>query len=263
MQASADMTVPEQENNSLQSVPVSARRSLVEIIIALGFTALLVWGAQSLMHPATLPIKQVRIEGDFRYLSTALLQERIRNRVTGGFFNVDVAAIRDALLQEPWVSDVSVHRVWPDSLQVYVTEQVPVARWNDSGLLNHHGALFEPQADSIPAQLPLLRGPSFSGELVLEKYRQLSNSLTAVDMAVAELWLDDRRAWHFVTTTGLRVVLGKQAFAERLQRFVQRVPSGLAEKLQAAAEIDLRYPNGFAVRWKDAGELPEQHNGAL
>lgn len=250
MQANAEIIHDVREQDRQVPAHSTAERSLHEIIVALGFTALVVWAGHTLMSPGTLPIKQVRIEGDFRNLSTAVLQDLIRDEVKGGFFNINVTAIRNALLMEPWVSDVSVHRVWPDSLQVYVNEEVAVTRWNDDALLNNRGRLFRPEKNTIPGNLPLLKGPPMSQALMLDKFRYLDEHLVPLGMSLAELTLDERRSWKFVTKNGLKVVLGKKNFNERVKRFIEQVPSSLAENINDAEQIDMRYPNGFAVRWK-------------
>jgi len=230
-----------------------------ELIFAVMFTAFLVWAGFYLLNPATLPIKQVRIEGEFRNLSTTALQDLARPKVTGGFFNIDVSAVRNTLLTEPWVRDVSVHRVWPDSLQVFVTEQVAVARWKDTGLLNRSSQLFIPDRASIPSGLPVLDGPEGSQAMMLEKYFYLQNHLAPLAIQVSILRLDERRAWMFESTEGLLVVIGRKDFDERVTRFVELIPGNLGAKIHDAEMIDMRYPNGFSVRWKEGATeiLPE------
>lgn len=264
MQASAQTIHEASGYNGQTDAPssVAGDNSLLEIIVVLGFSALFVWGGHMLMSPATLPVKQVRIEGDFQNLSTRALQDLIRNEVKGGFFNVNVSAIRNALLKEPWVNDVSVHRVWPDSLQVYVDEQVAVTRWNDDGLLNRRGSLFRPDKNTIPANLPLLEGPELSQAAMLEKFYYLNERLESVNLSVAKLSLDDRRSWKFITADGLTVILGKNNFNDRVERFVNQAIPGLGEKINETGQIDMRYPNGFAVRWKNA-TAGQQESGAL
>lgn len=263
MQASAE-TIREARGRDGQpdDGPVSGEHSLLEVIVVLGFSAMFVWAGHTLMSPATLPVKQVRIEGDFRNLSTQSLQDLIRAEVKGGFFNVKVSAIRNALLREPWVNDVSVHRVWPDSLQVFVDEQVAVTRWNDDGLLNNKGNLFRPDKNTIPANLPLLEGPEMSQVLMLERFHYLKERLESVNLSVAKLSLDDRRSWKFITADELAVVLGKNNFNDRVERFVNQAIPGLGEKINDTEQIDMRYPNGFAVRWKNV-TAGQQESGAL
>ena len=212
---------------------------LVVTVIVTGF----VW----MMKPATLPIRQVHIEGKFLRLDTYRLQELVTDKVRGGFFNIDVAAIRNALVALPWVNDVSVHRVWPDGLRVIVNEQTAVVRWNETGLLNDQGHYFSPEKDTSPHDLPLLQGPEESQELLLERFKFLKQTY---GLSVVRLQLNERRAWKFELENGLSVVLGRKDFDSRAERFVNVVIKNLGEKSSQAREIDMRYTNGFAVRWK-------------
>jgi cell division protein FtsQ len=246
-------TQPEKTGSAMR------KSTYYELIFAVMFTAFLVWAGFYLLNPATLPIKQVRIEGEFRNLSTTALQDLARPKVTGGFFNIDVSAVRNTLLTEPWVRDVSVHRVWPDSLQVFVTEQVAVARWKDTGLLNRSSQLFIPDRASIPSGLPVLDGPEGSQAMMLGKYFYLQNHLAPLAIQVSIMRLDERRAWMFESTEGLLVVIGRKDFDQRVTRFVELIPGNLGAKIHDAEMIDMRYPNGFSVRWKEGATeiLPE------
>jgi len=73
------------------------------------------------------------------------------------------------------------------------------------------------------------------------------------------LRLDERRAWMFESTEGLLVVIGRKDFDERVTRFVELIPGNLGAKIHDAEMIDMRYPNGFSVRWKEGATeiLPE------
>ncbi|HSR62192.1 MAG TPA: cell division protein FtsQ/DivIB [Gammaproteobacteria bacterium] len=242
-----------------EQLPAGYNRSgggrFYELLVALLVTAMLVWFGYYLLDPTTLPIRQVRVEGEFRHLSTTGLQDLVRNRVRGGFFNINVKAVRDAVLIEPWVKSVSVHRVWPDGLQVFVKEQIAAARWRDSALLNRNGELFTPDKDTFPDGLPLLSGPEGTHSLVMDRYLFLEEQMSRVGLSVRQLYMDDRRAWSLELGNGLSVVLGRKEFKQRVTRFVEVIPARFGEKLDEAVKIDMRYTNGFAVRWKK--ELPD------
>ena len=246
-----------------QEVRTDEHRKIIELLVTLLFSGLLVWFGSYLLDPGTLPIRQVRIEGKFRNLSTNTLQELVQVRVIGGFFNINVSAIRDTLLTEPWVKDVSVHRVWPDSLQVYVTEQDATAIWKDSALLNKSGILFTPDKTSFPKNLPVLDGPEGTQTLVMNKYLYLKSKLDTIDLKISILKLNDRRAWVFETENGLKVKLGRKDFDERVARFVDLVSISLGNKIQSAELIDMRYPNGFAVGWRHNLNDFHSETGAL
>lgn len=251
------------EVQSAETEPVMRKGTFYELIFAVLFTAFLVWTGFYLLNPATLPIRQVRIEGEFRHLSTNALQDLVRPEVTGGFFNIDVTAVRNTLLTEPWVRDASVHRVWPDNLQVFVTEQVAIARWKDTGLLNRSCQIFIPERSSFPPGLPVLEGPEGSQIMMMDKYFYLQKQLEPLAMQVSVLRLDERRAWMFEAGDGLQVVIGRKDFDDRVTRFVELMPRSLGTNIKDAEMIDMRYPNGFAVRWKEGVTEISQESGAL
>lgn len=221
--------------------------SLLGGLMAVLVTTVIVAGSLWMMKPTTLPIKQVHIEGEFLRLDTNRMQELVSDKVRGGFFNINVAAIRNTLMALPWVKEVSVHRIWPDGLRVVVNEQTAVVKWNETGLLNDQGHYFAPENDSFPNGLPVLEGPEDSQELLLKRLKLLKQFY---GLSVVRLRLNERRAWQFQLDSGLSVVLGRKDFESRIDRFVHVVIKNMGEKLSQAREIDMRYTNGFAVRWK-------------
>jgi len=210
-------------------------------------------GASHLSDPRTLPIRHVRINGEFRHLSPAALQEAASDVVRGGFFNVNVETVRAALLREPWVRDVAVRRVWPDSLSLHVTEQIPVAQWGDEGLLNGDAQRFAPERGTWPAGLPVIAGPAGAEPAMLEQYRYMDGALARHGLKVARVDLNERRSWSLTVADGPEVILGRRDAVSRFDRFTTVLPGHLLESLARIAVVDMRYTNGFAVRWKEEG----------
>lgn len=244
----AILTMNRNTGNGLDNHDHSAHaNSLLGGLMAVLVTTVIVAGSLWMMKPATLPIKQVHIEGEFLRLDTNRMQELVSDKVRGGFFNINVAAIRNTLMALPWVKEVSVHRIWPDGLRVVVNEQTAVVKWNETGLLNDQGHYFAPEKDSFPNGLPVLEGPEDSQELLLKRLKLLKQFY---GLSVVRLRLNERRAWQFQLDSGLSVVLGRKDFESRIDRFVHVVIKNMGEKLSQAREIDMRYTNGFAVRWK-------------
>ena len=106
-----------------------------------------------------LPIRYVRIEGIFQYIAKDSIQKALLKQVMTGFLNADLHAIRRELLDLPWISQVKIRRVWPDTLEVKVYEQYPIVRWGKIGLLSEQGDLFMPNSLDQFTNLPLLTGP--------------------------------------------------------------------------------------------------------
>ena len=231
------------------------RARVLGSMLALLLVVLLVTGAVHLSHPDTMPIKQVRIEGDFTRLSPVDLQLLVTDKVRGGFFNLNVDAVRDALLVEPWVRRVTVQRVWPDGLRVIVTEQLPTVRWKEKGLLNIEGVYFEPDSKTIPQGLPLLSGPTGSEAMLLQRYNHMQRQVNKVGFSISELVLDERRSWSFRLASDIQIILGRRDFEQRFQRFLNLIPTTLSGRVAQTAKIDMRYTNGFSIKWKQQVSL--------
>lgn len=218
------------------------------VLLFMVFIAILVWAGVALSRPSTLPIEQIKIKGDFTHLSLSDLQLLIADKVRGGFFNVDVNAVRLALLDEPWVSDVSVKRIWPATLRITVTEQTPAVRWGEQGLLNVTGEYFSPAKETIPLSLPLLNGPAGLELKVLEHFKLMREQLVKVGFDIAAVNLDERQSWSFTLTNGITVMLGRRAFTQRFNRFLTLAPAILSGRIESFKAVDMRYTNGFSIK---------------
>jgi cell division protein FtsQ len=193
----------------------------------------------------------VRIESPLKHVAQDTIREAVSPHVEAGFIGVDVDAVRDSLQALPWVQRASVRRAWPDKLVIRVTEQKALARWGSEGLLNLHGELFRPQADSARQSLPLLRGPQETNRMVAEQYVTMQGMLKPLGLTITHMSLNERRALSMRLDNGLKLGLGRQDTDLRLLRFVRVYPRVLKPRLAAIDSIDLRYTNGFAVRWRD------------
>ena len=207
------------------------------------------WGLLRLGDPAVLPLKVVRIDGRLQHLKRANIERAVGAVVRGNFFTLDVTAVRAAASSLPWVDQVSVRRVWPDTLRMHVLEQVVFARWGQQRLVNPRGQVFEPTPEQIPGGLPILHGPDASGPRVVRRFRDMRARLAPLGLEIERLVLDARGAWRVVLRQGLELALGNADTDQRLQRFVQVYPRLRQQQGKRLKRVDLRYTNGFAVSW--------------
>lgn len=213
------------------------------------------WGTQQLLDPQQFPLRTVRIESQLQHVAQATIRDAVSPHVDAGFLGVDVDAVRDGLEALPWIEHATVRRAWPDKLVIRVTEQRPLARWGKEALLNIRGEVFEPQIDERFGSLPLLRGPLDTNRMVAEQYVAMQEMLKPLGLTITHMSLNQRRAMSLRLDNGLQLGLGRQDTDLRLLRFVQVYPQVLEPRLKAIDSIDLRYTNGFAVRWRD-GQRP-------
>jgi cell division protein FtsQ len=97
---------------------------------------------------------------------------------------------------------------------------------------------------------------------MLQRLKQAQAALAPLGLKPARIRLSDRRAWTIELDDGLEVILGRTDFDLRLERFAQLVPAALGERLREAGQLDMRYTNGFAVRWR-SGAAAAADGGAM
>jgi cell division protein FtsQ len=233
---------------------ISGTKIFLGLVLLVGLMVLLLWTVRLVSNPATLPIRNVRVEGEFRHLSREALRDSVVDVVRDGFFNMKVSLIQDALHANPWVAGVTVCRVWPDGLVVKVVEEQAMARWGERGLLSTEGNIFFPAADAIPQELPVFFGPENTHNLILNRYLQISETLAPHGWTLAEVRLDQRWSWSFSLGSGTRVLLGRRDVTARIAAFAELAQTDFGARMDRIAVIDMRYTNGFALRWKSENE---------
>lgn len=214
--------------------------------------ALLVFAAAGLLlllRSPLFPLHEIAVRGQLAHTTREQIEAATRGHVAGNFFAVDLAQVRAALEELPWVRRVQVRRVWPDRLEVTLEEHVALARWGAGGLVDVDGAAF---AGATDAALPLFAGPAGSEAELARRYRRFGEILAPLGDAPERVTLSPRFAWRLRLADGLVVELGRDAPADpveaRLQRLVAAWPQTLGRMQKKHDYVDLRYPNGFALR---------------
>jgi cell division protein FtsQ len=234
--------------NEAQSVVAAPRRRSAVAVVLL--TALAVVVASFLIHLNARPITSVRIAGEFINVSRAEMQQLMDKFLPSGFFELDVAAVRREAQGIPWVRRISVRRIWPDSLHVAVVERVAVARWNGEALLEADGSRFVAGEATTNGDYVNLSGPDGGEKIALKRYEQMTPLAKALGTTITTVALDQRGAWRLDLASGLILRLGQGDRLDRVAPYIAALPQILGERFRAAARIDMRYSNGFAVRWR-------------
>jgi len=217
--------------------------------------ALAGWALDYVSDPKSLPLKVIHINGEFAHLQPERLQQVVAQEIDGGFFTVDMARVRQAVAALPWVAEASVRRVWPHTLVMEVSEQVPVASWGQKQLVNAKGEVFSPDGVQLEKNLPYLSGPAGSAPQVVSFYDELRRRLGAAGLQLEKLRLDERRDWVVKTHSGLTLILGHEDVDIRLSQFLTAYPLLVKDPLRQPARVDMRYGHGFAVGWQQSQQI--------
>ncbi|MCK5889916.1 MAG: cell division protein FtsQ/DivIB [Methylococcales bacterium] len=199
-----------------------------------------------------LPIYDVSIGGVFQYTKESEIQGALEGLVNEGIYNADIQAIRQSVTVLPWVKSAIVKRVWPDMIDIKIIEQQAVARWKSTDLMNEAGELFRPDNVGDFEQLPRLSGSEGSAKDVLEIMKGLAVTLSEKRLVLAEFDMSDRRAWTVKLQRGIELKLGREEQLKKLQRFLTTLRLIGEAQIEKITVVDLRYPNGYSLAWKQA-----------
>lgn len=255
---------------------------VVAMVAAAAFAAgAVVWASRRPMFA----LKSIRVEPDaaigaaasqtapqpFRHVNVATIRAeaipRILNATRDNFFTVDLEVVRRAIESVAWVRRAQVRREWPDRLVVKVEEHRVLGTWDDGRLVNTFGELFaanpaEAEEDS-KTPLPELSGPAGSERDVASRYVDLKSWLARLSLVPDQVALSPRYAWtvHVENVgegghgdghgNGLTIDLGRERDANTIPKRVLRMINAwpqLTARWPRPTLIDLRYPNGFALR---------------
>ena len=223
-------------------------KAMISVLLLAGFVWMVSFGVKS------IPIKYVRTEGVFQYLSKDEIETALQPLVMTSFFNADMQAIHQAVSELVWVDTVTVKRAWPDSIDIKIHEKTPYVRWGQQSLVSTRGEIFTPKNIEQFKSLPILQGPELQHAKALEIMKGVNTALADQSMRMAEFTINDRWAWKITLTTGLEILLGRNEQLKKLQRFLQTLKVLGEKQVQQIAIVDLRYPNGYAVLWKPGTE---------
>lgn len=198
------------------------------------------------------PISEIAVTGETNYLDKRELAQSSITVLSGGLLSTDIGLVKSEMQAHPWVYQIEVKRQWPASLQLNIREEVPVARWGNSGLLNHEGDIFWPEQTEQYQTLPLMQGPSSHTGQMMSQYYDLNQMLRQVGLQVVGLNFEARGAWTLQLDNDIKLVVGREQVIERLERFLTLYQSRLKEDAEAGRieQIDIRYNNGLAVKWR-------------
>ena len=204
-------------------------------------------GTLMLLRSPLFPVRTVEVTTPLQKTAKGEIEAALRGRIGGNFFAVSLAELRGALEQLPWVRQVTLRRVWPDCLEVALEEHVALARWGNDALVNTHGERFPGKTDQV---LPLFVAPAGSEAEVARRYLRFARIIAPLGTELERVVLTPRFAWQLRLKNGLYLLLGRGAdqAEARLARFVEVHEQTLGRIPRRHDYVDLRYPNGFALR---------------
>jgi cell division protein FtsQ len=203
-------------------------------------------------------VQQVQLQAPFRQVTEQQIGALLAPELKPGLFLLDLQQVRTRLLQNPWIENVEVRKLWPHALAVTVRERTAEARWGDAGLLSSAGEYFKVPGAAAMTSLPQLSGPTSKRMEVLGFYRKADASLRGLSLHMTRAHFSSRGGLQAELSNGARVLIGRSDIDNRWERFVQALPTFISSSNSARTLklVDLRYTNGMAITFNDASAPP-------
>jgi cell division protein FtsQ len=173
----------------------------------------------------------------------------ITGRTSLLFLDADLA--RRQLMKNPWIAEATVLKLYPDRLQIGITERQAFALWQKNGQLSviaDDGTVLEPYVARRFTGLPLV-----VGEGAQERAKEILALISRypdIGTSVASAILVAQRRWNLRLKNGVDVRLPETGVDEALAMLadLDREKKLLSRDITA---VDLRLPDRVTVRLSD------------
>ncbi len=228
------------------------------IIFSLLVLLLVVAMMSGLIQSDRWRISQLEVAADYNRITPEQLRLMVAKTPERSFFRLDAEKVKADIELMPWVRYAHVVKQWPDTLRITIKEHQAIAIWNGVDLLNQSGEVFQVDAVDHLKALPRIYGLSEDSALTLENFNRFNQLLKPVGFEISEAKVNERGDWRLVLRNGLEVMLGSEKHEARVLRLAETWEQLLAASKQLPERVDLRYSNGYVVRWRSDNEVTER-----
>lgn len=207
-------------------------------------TGLCFAGFKWLWESEYFPIKNIHFYGEMRELNQLKMAQIAQQNITGNFLKADMNQLQQALAKDPWVESVKVQRLWPDTINIFVTERQAQAKSRSGGLVDLNGVIY---AAKTSQNLPIYDATKSMMPKLVAFENEITPLLKEHDLQVKALNVNERGAWTLILTNNVELKLGRKDLKERVGRFIKYWQRDLAPKGKSLQYVDLRYHDGFAI----------------
>ena len=96
------------------------------------FAAILIVGAALGRELLDLPVRQLELEGQLERVTRLEVLAAAKIEAGTGFLTADLDEIRERVGAIDWIDEVTLQRIWPDTLRITFSEHRAAARWAGS-----------------------------------------------------------------------------------------------------------------------------------
>ncbi len=162
---------------------------------------------------------------------------------------LDRRALERRVEQHPWVEDAVVRWQWPNTIEVEISERLPIASVTGPDgilLIDRMGVLLPPPANWYGVELPQVVNVDLTSAEQLKSTARILSEIPLEVMVRLERWDAADRA--LITKEGTRILLGELEDLHSKFALLELIWTDLASQGEVPAVIDLRVLKNPVVR---------------
>jgi len=228
------------------------------VIFSLLLLLLVVAMMSGLIQSDRWRISHLEVAAAYKRITPEQLRLMVAKTPERSFFRLDAEQVKRNIESMPWVRYAHVVKQWPDTLKITIKEHQAVAIWNGTDLLNQSGEIFKVDAVDHLNALPKIFGQNDESKITLEDFNRFNQLLLPVGFEISTAHVNERGDWRLILRNGLEVMLGTEKHEARILRLAETWAQLLTTSKKLPERVDLRYSNGYVVRWRHQNEMTEK-----
>ena len=193
------------------------------------------------------------------------IKRMIGDTLNGTTLNTNLQVMLEIILDNPWVDQVVIRRVWPSTIVIKLKERRLIALWNKKFLISEYGEITKIPTirqkkieEKLGCYLIKVEGPEDFLSEIIERAETTNNLLTHINEHLLQLNLTAQYAWEAKTNEGMILKFGgddlQSSMYHRLENFTKSYTNLKKTLLKKGIDksrihyVDLRYAKGFAIR---------------
>lgn len=213
-------------------------------------SGVLVWKFLTIWS-SILPVDKIALVGKTEHVTQKEIAEILATNEFSGMLSIDMSLLREQLLKMPWVRDVQVRKIWPDTLSFEIKEFQPIAIINQR-YLTEKGSLIEESnyiAKSTVLKITIendLSSVDINFVSLVKQLGEIQTKLANNGMEMKSLNISKSDNWIINLQGKFFIKVGRKQQLQRIENFL-KVYAAIEDKNKLES-VDLRYSNGFAVK---------------
>lgn len=199
--------------------------------------------------PDRFPVNKIKIIASYKHITRSKLENILTDYQGKSFYTFPINKLYKELKEHPWIQNIDITSIRPDTFRIVLTEKKAMAIWNGE-LVTTDGTLIKDKTVIDQEEnLPRLIGsePVSNLEEMLSVYKQIDKELKQYGFKIKTIEQRPNHAFEITLTNGILLKTGKHDTLLRIKRFCKAYPS-ITENHSQIITVDLRYPQGMAVQ---------------